>query len=38
MHFDYLGFEPIYLPSPSATYAAMKIEQKIAVYKEKLGL
>jgi len=38
MHFDYLGFEPIYLPSPSAAHAAMKIEQKIAIYKEKLGL
>jgi len=37
MHFGYLGIEPIYLPSPSAAYAAMKIEQKIAIYTDKLG-
>lgn len=38
MHFDYLGIEPIYLPSPSPAYAAMKLEQKIEIYKQKLGL
>jgi hypoxanthine-DNA glycosylase len=38
MHFAYLGIEPIYLPSPSSAYVAMKIEQKIAIYEEKLEL
>jgi len=38
MHFEYLGIEAIYLPSPSPAYAAMKFEQKVAIYKEKLEL
>lgn len=38
MHFGYLGIEPIYLPSPSAAYAKMKMEKKIEIYKEKLGI
>lgn len=36
-HFDYLDIETVYLPSPSAAYAKMKIEEKIAVYKKALG-
>jgi len=38
MHFDYLEIETIYLPSPSAAYAKMSLESKVAVYKEKLAL
>ena len=37
MHFDYLEIETVYLPSPSAAYAKMSLEQKVAVYKEKLA-
>ena len=36
MHFDYLEVETVYLPSPSAAYAKMSFEQKLAIYKEKL--
>lgn len=36
MNFDYLEVETVYLPSPSAAYAKMSFEQKLAIYKEKL--
>ena len=36
MNFDYLEVETVYLPSPSAAYAKMSFESKVAVYKEKL--
>ncbi len=36
MHFDSYDIERIYLPSPSAALAKMSVEQKIAVYREKL--
>jgi len=36
-HFDYLDIETVYLPSPSAAYAKMKIEEKIEMYKKALG-
>lgn len=36
MHFDYLDIETVYLPSPSAAYAKMSFEQKLAIYQEKL--
>lgn len=35
-HFAYLEIERVYLPSPSAAYAKMSIEDKIKNYKEKL--
>lgn len=35
-HFAYLEVERVYLPSPSAAYAKMSIEDKIKNYKEKL--
>ena len=35
-HFGYLDIERVYLPSPSAAYAKMSIEDKIKVYKELL--
>lgn len=38
MHFDYLEVETVYLPSPSAAYAKMSLESKVALYKEKLEL
>jgi len=37
IHFSYLGVELLYLPSPSAAYAAMKLDQKIEIYADKLG-
>ncbi len=37
-HFGYLDIERVYLPSPSAAYAAMKMEEKAAVYRDKLGI
>lgn len=37
IHFDYLEIETIYLPSPSAAYAKMSFEQKLAIYREKLA-
>ena len=36
-HFSYLDIERVYLPSPSSAYAAMKFEEKIKIYKKKLG-
>ena len=36
-HFSYLQIETFYLPSPSSAYAAMKFEEKVKVYKDKLG-
>ncbi len=36
VHFGYLEIERIYLPSPSAAYAAMNVEQKSKIYKEEL--
>jgi len=35
-HFGYLEIERVYLPSPSAAYAKMSIEDKIKIYKELL--
>ena len=37
-HFGYLDIERVYLPSPSAAYAAMKMEEKAKVYREKLEI
>ena len=36
-HFSYLEIETLYLPSPSSAYAAMKFEEKVAIYKKQLG-
>ncbi len=36
-HFSHLGIETVYLPSPSAAYAKMTFEQKVAEYKKQLG-
>jgi len=38
MHFSHLDIETVYLPSPSAAYAAMPFEKKVAVYKQKLDV
>ncbi len=38
MHFEYLEMETVYLPSPSAAYARMKILDKVKIYREKLDL
>jgi len=38
LNFDYLGIETTYLPSPSSAYAKMSLENKIEIYKEKLGI
>jgi len=35
-HFAHLEIETVYLPSPSAAYAKMSIDDKIKIYKEKL--
>ena len=35
-HFAYLDIETMYLPSPSAAYAKMTLEQKAQIYREKL--
>jgi hypoxanthine-DNA glycosylase len=35
-HFSHLEIERVYLPSPSAAYAKMNIEEKIKIYKERL--
>ena len=35
-HFGYLEIERVYLPSPSAAYAKMSIEDKVKMYKELL--
>ena len=37
MHFDYLGIETIYLPSPSSAYAKMSFEKKVEVYSHSLN-
>ena len=36
-HFSHLNIETVYLPSPSAAYAKMSFEQKVAEYKKQLG-
>ncbi|MBT8349331.1 MAG: DNA-deoxyinosine glycosylase [Sulfurovum sp.] len=36
-HFTHLDIETVYLPSPSAAYAKMTLEQKVAEYKKQLG-
>lgn len=36
-HFDYLEIERVYLPSPSAAYAKISFEAKVALYREKLS-
>ena len=36
-HFPHLDVETVYLPSPSAAYAKMSFENKVAVYKKQLG-
>ena len=36
-HFSHLAIETVYLPSPSAAYAKMTLEQKVAEYKKQLG-
>jgi len=35
-HFSHLDIERVYLPSPSSAYAAMKFEEKVKIYKERL--
>ena len=37
-HFSHLEIETVYLPSPSASYAKMKFEEKVKIYKEKLDV
>jgi len=37
-HFEYLEIETCYLPSPSSAYAKMSLENKMIIYKEKLGI
>jgi len=36
-HFSHLTIETVYLPSPSAAYAKMNFEAKVAAYKKQLG-
>ena len=36
-HFPHLDIETVYLPSPSAAYAKMSFEEKVAEYKKLLG-
>jgi len=36
-HFSYLTIETVYLPSPSAAYAKMTVDAKVAEYKKQLG-
>ena len=38
MHFDYLEIERVYLPSPSAAYAKMSLDEKVAIFNEKLRI
>jgi len=35
-HFSHLEIERAYLPSPSAAYAKMKLEEKVKIYKAEL--
>jgi len=35
-HFSHMDIETVYLPSPSAAYAKMKLEDKVKIYKEQL--
>ena len=35
-HFAHLDIETVYLPSPSAAYAKMTMEDKVKIYKENL--
>lgn len=35
-HLGHIDIETVYLPSPSAAYAKMTLEQKTKIYKEKL--
>ena len=37
VNFSHLNIERVYLPSPSAAYAAMNIDEKIEIYKERLA-
>jgi hypoxanthine-DNA glycosylase len=37
-HFAYLEIERVYLPSPSPAYAAMRFEEKVVQYAEKLAI
>jgi len=37
MHFEHLDVETVYLPSPSAAYAKMNFEMKLAKYRELLA-
>ena len=36
-HFGYLDIERVYLPSPSAAYAKMKLNEKTEIYKRELS-
>ncbi len=36
-HFSHLDVETVYLPSPSAAYAKMSFNEKVAAYKKLLG-
>ncbi|HEY9128992.1 MAG TPA: DNA-deoxyinosine glycosylase [Sulfurovum sp.] len=36
-HFAHLDIETVYLPSPSAAYAKMGFDEKVAAYKKLLG-
>ena len=36
IHFSHLEIETVYLPSPSAAYAKMNMEDKAKIYKDKL--
>ncbi|HHC11534.1 MAG TPA: hypothetical protein ENK79_02730 [Campylobacterales bacterium] len=38
INFDYLDIKSIYLPSPSSAYAKMSLQNKIEIYKERLGI
>ena len=38
LHYGYLDTERVYLPSPSAAYAKMRIEEKVEIYKKSLSL
>lgn len=38
LHFEYLGLDTVYLPSPSSAYAKMSINEKVAEYQDKLQL